>query len=77
VTAASDSDVVTMAGGPGRCVRRECGAMTLSHARLGGGRPCFLLNRHGWYRVRLLGWIASEAVAGLVAVRGAAGEEPG
>ena len=50
-------------GLPGRRLA-ERDVMTLSQGRLGGGPPCFCLNRHGWNRVRLLGWIGSEAVAG-------------
>jgi hypothetical protein len=41
-------------------------------ARLGGRPPGFCLNRHGWNRVRLLGWIGSEAVASRMGARCAA-----
>ena len=55
----------------------ERGVMTLFQDRLGGRPPGFCLNRHGWNRVRLLGWIGSEAVRGLVAVGCAAVGGPG
>ena len=63
-------------GLPGRGVAGR-DVMTLSQERLGGGPPGLCLNRRGWNRVRLLGWIGSAAVAGLMAVDGAAGRGPG
>jgi integrase len=63
--------------GPGWKAPRGRGAIVLSHARLGGRPPGFCLNRHGWNRVRLLGWIGSEAVVGLMAVECPAVGGPG
>jgi hypothetical protein len=77
VLAPSYNDGLATTGGSGRPVGRERGAMTVSHARLGGRPPCFCFNRHGWNRVRLSGWIGSEAVPGLVAIGCAAGGGPG
>jgi hypothetical protein len=70
-------DGVATTGGLGRRVGRERGAMTVSHARLGGRPPCFCLNRHGWNRVRLVGWIGSEPFRGLMAVACAVVRGPG
>ena len=60
----------------GRCLV-EHGVMARSHGRHSGGPPCFCLNRHGWNRVRLLGWIGSEAVAEFMVVGRAAVGGPG
>ena len=74
--AASNKPGAYPPGLSGRCLV-EHGVMARSHGRQSGGPPCFCLNRHGWNRVRLLGWIGSEAGAGELAVGCAAVDGPG